>query len=112
PSGGGAGDVHARGTVAITADDNTHMDKVVATVAVGGSAGVGAAATVTVDTKHTQAFIGQGASVTGDGQTSGVEVNAGGFNAGFVADTPKASVSFDPTSNVNTASDTVHIAGS
>src|SRR5205807_1821555 len=71
-----------------------------------------AAATVTVDTKHTQAFIGNGASVTGDGKTSGVSVKSGGFNTGFVADTPKASVSFDPVSNVNTTNDTIHIAGS
>jgi len=47
PSLAGAGDVHARGTVAITADDKTELDKVAATVAVGGGAGVGAAATVT-----------------------------------------------------------------
>ena len=67
---------------------------------------------MTVDTKHTQAFIGNGASVTGDGKTSGVSVKSGGFNTGFVADTPKASVSFDPVSNVNTTNDTIHIAGS
>src|SRR6266850_7054664 len=34
PSLAVAGDVHARGTVAITADDKTELDKVVATVAV------------------------------------------------------------------------------
>ena len=106
----GHGDVHALGTVAITADDQTTLNKVVATVAVGGGAGVGAAATVTVDTKHTQAFIGKGAWVTGDGQTSGVNVKAGGFNPGFVADAPKAPASFNG-GIVSTASDTVQASG-
>ena len=60
----GAGDVHAGGTVRIAADDVTEIDKVAATVAIGGSAGVGAAATVTVVNKNTEAFIGAGAKVS------------------------------------------------
>ncbi|UUZ48820.1 hypothetical protein LP420_40230 [Massilia sp. B-10] len=40
PGSLGGGDVHAKGTVRIAADDRTEMDKVVATVAVGGTAGV------------------------------------------------------------------------
>ncbi|NNU43173.1 beta strand repeat-containing protein [Ramlibacter montanisoli] len=86
PASLGAGDVHAGGTVRIAADDVTEMDKVVATVAVGGSAGVGAAATVSVVNKNTQAFIGQGAKVTGDGNTAGLSVNTGTFNESFVVD--------------------------
>ena len=83
----GAGDVHAGGTVRIAADDRTEMDKFVATVAVGGSAGVGAAATVTVVTKTTEAFIGAGASVTGDGNTAGLVAATGGFTPTFEAAT-------------------------
>jgi hypothetical protein len=81
----GAGDVHALGTVRIAADDETEMDKFVATVAVGGSAGVGAAATVSVIDKKTEAFIGQGASVTGDGKTAGLAAANGMFESKFVS---------------------------
>jgi hypothetical protein len=109
-SGGGAGNVHALGTVRIAADDNTELDKFVATVAVGGTAGVGAAATVTVENKHTLAFIGQGAAVTGDGQTSGLSANTGGFGVSFVPDAAKIKVSFQPS--VNAANDTVSLGTS
>ena len=63
------------------------MDKFVATVGIGGTAGIGAAATITVETKHTKAFIGNGASVTGDGQTTtGLGVATGSFGVTFVAE--------------------------
>ena len=85
PASLGAGNVHAGGTVRIAADDRTELDKFVATVAVGGSAGVGAAATVTVITKNTEAFIGNGASVTGDGKTDGLDAATGAFEIAFQA---------------------------
>ena len=96
---------------AFAADDNTETDKVAATVAVGGAAGVGAAATVTVEDKHVLAFIGQGANVTADGQTAGLLAKTGGFAVSFVADSVKPPpVTFNPTvGTVNTVNDTINI---
>jgi hypothetical protein len=102
----GGGNVHAGGTVRIAADDRTEMDKVVATVAVGGSAGVGAAATVSVVTKKTEAFIGAGASVTGDGKGAGLGSATGAFAVNFVADPAAVEVTFDAT-GVNTTTNEV-----
>ena len=102
----GAGDVHALGTVRIAADDSTEMDKVVATVAVGGSAGVGAAATVSVIDKTTEAFIGNGASVTGDGQGAGLAAATGAFGVTFIADAAPVQASFS-AGTVDTAANQV-----
>ena len=112
----GAGDVHAGGTVRIAADDVTELDKVAATVAVGGSAGVGAAATVTVIDKTTEAFIGAGAKVTGDGNTAGLSAATGGFGVTF--DAPAGPATRDATvfnsgaGAVNTGTETISVGGS
>jgi hypothetical protein len=106
----GAGDVHAHGTVRVAADDRTELNKYVATVAVGGSAGVGAAAAVTVITKHTQAFIGDGASVTGDGQTAGLNTNTGVFGVAFLADSA-GSTGLESTTAKDTPISTLQAAG-
>ena len=87
PSLAGAGDVHARGTVRIEADESTTINKVAAAAAVGGTVGVGAAATVTVIDKHTRAYVGAGAKVTGDGHGSGLLAATGGYAVGY---TPEA----------------------
>jgi hypothetical protein len=106
----GAGDVHARGTVRIAADDRTEMDKVVATVAVGGTVGVGASATVSVVNKTTEAFIGTGAKVTGDGHGAGLAAATGSFGVSYTADPVVPKASFN-ASAVNTGTDTVNIGG-
>jgi len=107
PGSLGAGDVHAGGTVRIAADDVTEMDKVAATVAIGGSAGVGAAATVTVIDKTTEAFIGAGAKVTGDGNTVGLSAATGGFGVTFAAANGPATR--EPTSDGAVHTDTERI---
>ncbi len=104
----GAGDVHAGGTVRITADDSTEMDKVAATAAAG-TVGVGAAATVTVVNKKTQAFIGAGASVTGDGNTGGLKAATGAFGVSFVADAPTPTATFSAVGRREYHSDTIDV---
>ena len=108
----GPGDVHAGGTVRIAADDRSELDKVVATLAIGGSAGVGAAATVTVVNKTTEAFIGAGASVTGDGQTAGLGAATGAYGVTYVADPEPVSVSFNPADSgvVDTSANTIDVS--
>ncbi|TFG87468.1 MAG: hypothetical protein E4H18_03480, partial [Hyphomicrobiales bacterium] len=85
-----AGLVHANGSVGVSADDETEIDKVVGVLAVGGSAGIGAAGAVTIVDKTTEAFIGPNATVIGDGNTTGITVKTGDFNFVDVTD------SFDP----------------
>ncbi|MGY3658238.1 LEPR-XLL domain-containing protein [Bradyrhizobium sp. USDA 376] len=93
----GQGNVHATGTVAISADDQTDINEIAAVLAAG-TVGIGAAAGVNVMTKDIEAFIGSGAVVTGDGQGVGADVNTGAIgitltpvNAGdkFSPDSPK-----------------------
>ncbi|HEX5500744.1 MAG TPA: hypothetical protein VFX03_16020, partial [Thermomicrobiales bacterium] len=83
----GAGDVHATGSVGIWADEKTEADKVIPTVSVGGTAAVTAAAGVTVINKHTYAFIGKGAKVTGDGNAD-IASTTGGFALTITSETP------------------------
>lgn len=66
----GAGDVHADGTVRVVANNATEIDKVVGAAAFSGTAGVTAGAGVTVSLKTTEAYIGKGAKVAGDGATA------------------------------------------
>ena len=92
PASAGAGHVHAGGNVVITADDQTEMDKIVGVLAVSGTAGVAASGAVSVVSKTTEAFIGAGAWVSGDGTTSAVLVNDGSFGESF----NNAAPTFDP----------------
>ena len=89
----GAGDVHAKGGVVISADDKTEVDKVVGVLAVATYAGVGAAGGVTIIDKTTEAFIGAGAHVTADGDDTltGVTINTGAFTYGLAT-----ASTFDP----------------
>ena len=82
---GGAGHVHANGSIVVAADDQTEIDKVVGVLAIGGSAGIGAGAAVSVTKKNTEAFLGNGAKVTADGNTTGLDVRTGRYVETFVA---------------------------
>jgi hypothetical protein len=75
----GPGNVHAQGSVVVNATDNLNLNKVVGVLAVSGTAGVAAAGGVTVIDKTTEAFIGAGANVSGDGNSTGPTVNTGQF---------------------------------
>ncbi len=83
PASAGPGHVHAGGNVLISADDQTEMDKIVGVLAVSGTAGVAAAGAVSVVNKTTEAFIGAGAVVSGDGNTGDASVADGKFGASF-----------------------------
>jgi len=74
----GAGDVLAQGTVIVSADDRTELDKVVGALSAAGSFAGTASGAVTVLNKNTQSFIGAGAKVQGNGAT-GLTGNTGGF---------------------------------
>jgi len=87
----GAGDVHANGSVVVAADDTSEIDKVVGVLAVSGTAGIAAAGGVSVVNKTTEAFIGRGAKVTGDGNTAGLDVQTGAFTPDVAA-----APTFDP----------------
>jgi hypothetical protein len=82
-TGSGPGDVHATGTIAIAADDETNINDITAVLAVGGTVGVGAAVGVNVMTKDTEAFVGAGAKVTADGLGAGLTVNTGAVGVSF-----------------------------
>ena len=69
----GPGNVHAEGSIIVAADDDSEIDKVVGVLAVGGGAGLGAAAGVSTVDKNTEAFIGAGANVSADGNTKHIE---------------------------------------
>ncbi|HYC46066.1 MAG TPA: LEPR-XLL domain-containing protein, partial [Burkholderiales bacterium] len=81
PSSAGAGDVHAKGSLVVSANDYTNVNEIAGTIAAG-AVGIGAAAGVNVITKETVAFIGDGAKVTGDGGGDAVSVNTGRIGAG------------------------------
>ena len=69
----GAGNVHAAGSVVVSATDTTSINEIVGVLAAG-SAGVAAGAGVTVANKEVKAFIGTGAIVTGDGNSTALTV--------------------------------------
>jgi hypothetical protein len=89
----GAGDVHAGGTVFVSANERTEADKIVGVFAAG-TAGIAAGTAVTVADKITEAFIGNGAKVTGDGNTDGLTVRTGGLTTGV----DLGAATFDPSS--------------
>ena len=67
------------GSVRVAADEALKLDIIAGNFAGGGSAGVGAAASVPVVTKTTTAFIGDRASVTGRGFGAGLSVKSGAY---------------------------------
>ncbi|MBI5616868.1 MAG: right-handed parallel beta-helix repeat-containing protein, partial [Gammaproteobacteria bacterium] len=80
----GAGNVHAHGSIAISADDLLDLTNVVGSIGGGGTVGIGASVGVPVVTKRVSAFIGNGANVTADGW-SAIDANTGGFAIGYDA---------------------------
>ena len=93
PSGAGAGDVHAQGSISLNANDISNINEIVGVFAASGSVGVGAAVGVNVFSPDTESFIGAGVNVTGDGKGSGLLVDTGGINIGSVA----ATTTLDPS---------------
>ncbi len=81
----GAGDVHANGSIVVAADDQTEADKVVGVLAVSGTVGVAAGAAVTITNKTTEAFLGDSAKVTADGNTAGLDARTGRYVETYVA---------------------------
>src|SRR5260370_15700240 len=70
-AGPSPGNVHAKGSVVLSANESSNIIEVVGVLAVG-EVGVAAGAGVNVINKDTKAFIGDGASVTCDGTTTGL----------------------------------------
>ena len=83
----GPGDVHATGSVGVAANDSTEIDKVVGAASFSGTAAITAGAGVTVSNKTTEAFVGVGAKVTGDGQ-SALDAPTGTFDLNASASPP------------------------
>jgi hypothetical protein len=98
----GPGDVHADGSIALAANDYSNINEIVGVLAAGGYAGVGAAAGVNIFNPDTEAFIGAGANVTGDGGGAGLTVDTGGISIGY---TP-ASTYLDPSNPSGAGIDT------
>ena len=93
PSGAGAGNVHAQGSIYLNANDMSDINEIVGVIAASGVAGVGAAVGVNVFNPDTESFIGAGADVTGEGNGSGLLVDTGGISIGFTPAAP----SLDPS---------------
>jgi hypothetical protein len=112
PSNGGPGNVHAIGSIALTADEHTEEDAVVGMLAAAGSAAITAGADVNVINKRTAAFIGAGAIVAGDGNGT-VTGGTGGFTTTTKPDSnnPKPGVLKSVTASVtfgnNGSNDTI-----
>jgi hypothetical protein len=93
PANKGAGNVLAVGSVAIAANDASDINEIVGVFAAG-AVGVAAGAGVNVFTKDTEAFIGAGARVTGQGNDPSITVDTGQIGVSYGATTS----SFTPTS--------------
>ena len=66
--------VHAGGSVLVGATDNTVTSGITGEAGLSGFGGAGASATVTLITKDTEAWIGQGATVLADGTAGGSDI--------------------------------------
>ena len=106
----GAGDVHAGGNIVVSADGYSKINEVVGVLAAG-TVGVAAGAGVTVSTKQTKAFIGNGAKVRADGLEGGSSVNTGLIGVSINKNAPKVlpkSLQF-AASAVNTTTDAIQL---
>ncbi len=77
--------VEADGNVVVSAEDDTEIDIISGSAGLGILAGVGAAAGVTVIVKNTQAFVGDGSTVTAKGTKGPTLAHSGEFNVDYVA---------------------------
>ncbi|KPK01382.1 MAG: hypothetical protein AMK71_05800, partial [Nitrospira bacterium SG8_35_4] len=78
--------VHAHGSVVVSAEDDTEVDIIAGNISGAGTVSIGASAAVPVINKKTEAFIGSTGRVTGEGKTPALDVNTGAFNITYVAD--------------------------
>ncbi|TAK78891.1 MAG: hypothetical protein EPO12_11675, partial [Aquabacterium sp.] len=90
----GAGNVHARGSIQVSANDILDETNIVGSLGVAGAVGVGASVGVPVVNKRVEAFVGKGAKVTADGQ-SALDVNSGGFAVNYVTGLPEKPSNLD-----------------
>ncbi len=72
-------DIHADGSIVISASNSSEIDSIAGSGVFGMSAGIGASAATTVIDKTTEAFIGKNATVTADGNRDAVEIATGRF---------------------------------
>ena len=72
-------DIHADGSIVISASNSSEIDSIAGSGVFGMSAGIGASAATTVIDKTTEAFIGKNATVAADGNRDAVEVATGRF---------------------------------
>ncbi len=86
PTNDGAGNVHAAGSVLISANDASDINEIVGVLAVG-QVGVAAGAGVDVFSPDTESFIGTGANVTALGQGPGIAIDDGQIGSQIVAST-------------------------
>ena len=93
--------VHADGSVIVSADTFTEMDLIAGGLAVAGSVGVGAAGAVAIVDKTTEAFIGSLAQVTGKGQQPAINARTGVFGDAVFTPTPELQRLADETITFN-----------
>jgi len=84
----GVTSINAKGSVVVASADTTEIDALAGSVTVAAGAGIGAAASVPVIHKTTEAYVANGAHVVGEGRAdrAGVTIASGTFNVSFGAD--------------------------
>jgi hypothetical protein len=75
--------VTAGGSVEVAAEERLEFDGVAGSLAIGGTVGIGGAASVPIVTKTTESTIGNGATVNALGNGAGITVNTGAFDVDF-----------------------------
>lgn len=79
----GGASAHSEGNAVVAASGDSEIDMLAGAGAIGGTAGVGAAAAVAVVDKTTHAWIGDNAEVTALGLKAGVQVASGSFGISY-----------------------------
>src|SRR5690606_22786081 len=101
--------VKTRGSVLVSAHDETELDVISGGVAVGGSAGVGAGIGVVVVDKSTTASIGAGAHVSGAGVDDTVAARTGEFQIGYGATLPDGGPNVEPDADGKASKESLEI---
>ena len=83
----GGATAHSEGNVVVAASGESELDMLAGAGAIGGTAGVGAAAAVAVVDKTTHAYIGNGAEVTALGKKTGTQAATGAFGISYATET-------------------------